>query len=69
MPHLRQSQARDLTAIPVKHKWDQEADPKLIERGAYQLVELTLKFGLQAVVIPRPGCGNGILWFTSAMPA
>jgi hypothetical protein len=48
-----------LGSFPVKHGWREEADLTLIERSAYQLVELMNRFGYQTVFLPRPGAGIG----------
>lgn len=53
-----------LYSFPVKHVWNQYADPVLIIRSAEQLVaEVDRLKGegvvLNTILIPRPGCGNG----------
>lgn len=58
----------DLIAFPVKHQWEQPADIQLIERSAYELVELTEKMKWESVVLPRPGCGNGGLRWKTVKP-
>lgn len=57
-----------LVSFPVKHRWDQPADLNLISLSARQLVEMTDKFGWQAVYMPRPGCGNGRLDWNQVRP-
>lgn len=48
-------------SFPVKHVWDQQADSKLIDQSARQLMAIIEKNGFKKVVLPRPGCGNGRL--------
>jgi hypothetical protein len=48
-----------LVSFPVKYEWDQKANLDLIFRSAKELVTLTDQKGWTAVVLPRPGCGNG----------
>ena len=50
-----------LGSFPVKHSWRDYADPELIERSAYQLVELANRFDYRSILLPRPGAGNGKL--------
>ena len=50
-----------LVAFPVKRHWRDPADPSLIVKSAFQLVELTDREGWRNVALPRPGCGNGRL--------
>ena len=50
-----------LGSFPVKHSWKEYADTELIERSSHQLVELANSFGYGAVLLPRPGAGNGKL--------
>lgn len=53
--------------VPVKHHWDENADPQLIERSLLELdhvVEFHKKHmggTIQLVYLPRLGCGNGNL--------
>lgn len=48
--------------LPVKHRWDQPADPVLIRQSLVLLTRLPYA-GADTVVLPRPGCGNGqLLW-------
>jgi hypothetical protein len=48
-----------LVSFPVKYEWSERADLDLIARSAHELVALTAVQGWTAVVLPRPGCGNG----------
>ena len=50
-----------IVSFPVKHNWWEPADPLLIVQSAQQLVELADKRLWRAIVLPRPGCGNGHL--------
>ena len=50
-----------LVTFPVKHHWREEADPELIERSLFELVDLADHYNWRQVVMPRPGCGNGRL--------
>lgn len=67
-PPLTPLSAQALVFYPVKHHWKQQADVKLIERSAHQLVELTDRQGWQSVYLPRPGCGNGRLSWDYVRP-
>lgn len=60
----------DIVSFPVKHRWNQDADPDLIFRSAEQLRNYTNQFyGRDAiVVVPRPGCGNGGLDWRDVRP-
>ena len=48
-----------LASFPVKHDWREKADIKLIERSARQAIQLANEHGLERILLPRPGCGNG----------
>lgn len=50
-----------LATFPVKHNWFERADPELIWRSAYELVDQVSAGNFKQVVLPRPGCGNGLL--------
>ena len=55
----------DIWTMPVKHKWDEPADIDLIRLSATKMMRLARTYGVGNVVIPRPGCGNGQLqWST-----
>ena len=59
----------DVYSFPVKHKWMEKADIKLIERSARELVHEMIGMPSDTgylvsptssvIVLPRPGCGNG----------
>jgi len=62
-------------SFPVKHNWWEKADINLIKKSCLQLIEIVdnLKLfdliELNAILIPRPGCGNGKLnWFKDVKP-
>ncbi len=61
-----------LASFPVKHHWRRPAVPELIRRSADQHVGLVDKFreshGIESVVLPRPGCGNGSLLWEDVRP-
>lgn len=50
-----------LIAMPVKEHWYEAANLGLIEESATALSVLANNLGLEHVVLPRPGCGNGQL--------
>lgn len=52
-----------IVAFPVKHHFYQKADLTLIRESACQLVQLADRMNWKAVVMPRPGCGNGGRWW------
>lgn len=54
-----------LATFPVKHYWRDKADLKLIARSAGELVEYANQLGWGDIVLPRPGCGNGRLQWSS----
>lgn len=58
----------NIVSFPVKHTWNQQADPELIKRSAEELLILTNAYGWDTVVIPRPGCGNGGLKWENLKP-
>ena len=58
-----------LLTFPTKHHWKDPSDPELIERSAYQLVELATLWRWNSVVLPRPGCGaGGLNWEDEVRP-
>ena len=60
--------AQGLITFPVKHHWAEEADLKLIAKSCAQLMHILDKFGIKAVYLPRPGCGNGRLSWDEVRP-
>ena len=63
-----ESDSAMLFAFPVKHNWFEKADIELIRRSAEQLVNKVSVFSPSAVVMPRPGCGNGGLRWEDVKP-
>jgi len=57
----------DLITFPVKHNWFEKADINLIRRSARELNRLADKIG-GTFVLPRPGCGNGLLDWEQVKP-
>jgi hypothetical protein len=62
-----------LYSFPVKHAWNQLADPALIALSAEQLLAVVGKLNaqgiaLKTILIPRPGCGNGGLKWEKVKP-
>lgn len=59
-----------LISFPVKHKWDQKADPELIEKSCQRLLEMvnSLNFENVTVYMVRTGCGNGGLEWKDVKP-
>lgn len=63
-------------SFPVKHMWDEVADPELIARSALELVAAidniptnnSAALATLRIVIPRPGCGNGSLRWEDVRP-
>ncbi len=59
----------DIVSFPVKHRWDEQADVKLIKKSCKQLKKLIERHGWERVLLPRPGCGNGQLdWKKDVRP-
>lgn len=58
-----------LVSFPVKHHWREPADMNLIERSCEELMYLVEQLRLEAVLLPRPGCGNGRLDWAQVGPA
>ena len=51
-----------LFSFPVKHNWQEKADPKLIDETCKHLLGLVLG-STYTIYMVRPGCGNGhLLW-------
>lgn len=48
-----------LVSFPVKHEWNEPADLELIAQSAKELRMLADRMDWKAVLLPRPGCGNG----------
>ncbi len=50
-----------LISLPTKRHWKEDSDIELIVKSVKLLVAMVDKYGIQSVVMPRPGCGNGNL--------
>lgn len=59
---------RTLLTFPVKHRWDEPADLRLIATSCEQAMAMADKFGWKSIVLPRPGCGNGRLNYYDVEP-
>lgn len=57
-----------IVSMPVKHNWWEKADPKLIQRSAFELDQKATEKGWPSVWMPRPGCGNGGLRWEDVKP-
>lgn len=57
-----------ILAFPVKHKWNQMADVKLIARSTEALKGWAEAIPHITIVLPRPGCGNGQLDWSVVKP-
>jgi len=57
-----------LVSFPVKHNWWEKVDTDLIEQSAYLLVEFVGDEGIEEIYLPRPGCGNGNLNWSTVFP-
>jgi len=57
-----------IISMPVKHKWNEQADINLIIKSCHQLVSMANKFGWDKLYLPRPGCGNGSLDWNNVKP-
>lgn len=65
---LGKVQGKYLCSFPVKHKWNECADLKLIELSVTQLIALADKYKWERVLLPRPGVGNGKLSWELVKP-
>lgn len=61
-------QPNHIYSFPVKHKWFEKADKKLIKQSVVQLLALAQKHPDKRYVLPRPGCGNGKLKYEDVRP-
>lgn len=61
-------QGTRIVTFPVKHHWHEKADLELIARSAEQLVAFVNAEKVEAIVLPRPGCGNGGLKWEAVQP-
>lgn len=53
-----------LITFPTKHHWRDKSDIDLIERGAIELASMDF----ERVYMPRVGCGNGGLYWSTVRP-
>lgn len=54
--------------FPVKSVWYEKAELDLIERSAHELITVADKLGLEKILLPLPGCGNGQLSYKDVRP-
>ncbi len=58
-----------LITFPVKHRWQEPADPELISQSVDEMLEtVSYAFAVKEVFMPRPGCGNGGLDWKDVKP-
>ena len=53
------SKGNMLIMFPTKDYWYNSSDPKIILQSCKELNAFIEEKGLQSVLLPRPGCGNG----------
>ena len=58
----------EIIAFPVKHSWEQDADPALILQSATQLKAMAEVTPNITYILPRPGCANGRLEWQDVKP-
>lgn len=70
--HILGKYRKDLPLVlsfPVKHRWSEKADLKLIKKSALELKLIADDHSWQKIIIPRPGCGAGGLdWCSQVKP-
>lgn len=54
-----------LISFPTKYHWKDKSDIDLIVKSAKQLKFITNTFGWQQILMTRPGCGNGGLYWNN----
>lgn len=61
---------RDMRIItfPTKHDWKDKSDLELIQKSCCELMEVALKFGIERISLPKPGCSNGGLSWDDVRP-
>lgn len=58
-----------LVSFPTKNDWRDDSDLDLIDRSAYELLQLWALYNWDIVVLPRVGCGLGNLdWNKQVKP-
>jgi hypothetical protein len=68
-PHLfHLSGCRIIITFPVKVEWHYQANKDLIRSSAMILKHIVDRLGIEKIVIPRPGCGNGQLKWEEVKP-
>ena len=59
----------DIVTFPTKHHWKQDADLRLIEKSAWELMILVINNSWKRVLLPAPGTLNGKLsWSNEVKP-
>ena len=66
--HVHSFSLLQLITFPVKHHWQEQADPELISRSVVELVYVVTILKIKSVYLPRPGCGNGRLKWEDVRP-
>jgi len=57
-----------IVSFPVESSRFENPDLSIIDRSCKELVALTIDKGWQHVVVPRPGCGQGVLQWNDVQP-
>ena len=57
-----------LISFPTKWHWKEDSDIELIKRSAQELVFLLKDDPAKRVLLTRPGCGNGNLYWSEVKP-
>lgn len=55
---------KPIISFPTKNDWRDPSDIQLIKRSCRQLMAFIDEHGLQRVLLPKPGCLNGGLYWT-----
>jgi hypothetical protein len=55
----------NLFSFPTKNDWKDKSDINLIAQSATELVNITNQMDFTEVYLPKPGCANGQLSWTS----